>query len=112
MEQNRKAREKMATIPRDRAILSTRGILPFILRPAQSVDAYRGFSAKRPHYHYLVLERALPDIGPTVSPEEREEMGEVEKAISRCRPHAHDIYIDTHHLFFAKGDFMNCAYLK
>ena len=89
--QNRAVRAKVSTIGRDKIILATKGITPFILRPAKTIDVYKDFSEKRNFYHYIILE------------------GE-ENIISRCRPLANEIYIDNSELFFAVGNFENCVY--
>ena len=84
----------MASIPRNKAIVANREILPFIMLPDKNITCYESFETRKHYYHYLVLEPKR-----------------IEKnVLSRCRPLAKEIYIDNDRLFFARGDFENCVY--
>ena len=102
--QNEKIKNRVATISKNEIILSTGGIVPFILLPGKTIDHYKGYSARRQFYDYLILElNRSGDIYPA-TPED------VEGVLIRCRPLATEVHTDNNQLFFAKGNFENCVY--
>ncbi len=105
--QNQMVKNKIASIPRNEVILSTGGIVPFVMLPGKTIDHYMNKAAtKKEFYHYIILElNRSGDIYPA-APED------VEGVLARCRPLATEILIENRQLFFARGDFQDCVYEK
>ena len=102
--QNRKVKNRLTVIPGNEEILSTGGIIPFMMLPGKSINHYKGYSARKKFYNYLILElNHSGDIYPASSKD-------VQGVLTRCRPLADEIIIENDELFFAKGDFKNCVY--
>ena len=99
IKQNLEVKKKMTSITKDKTILSTGGIIPFILLPEMNIHHYRGYSAKKNNYDYIILERD-------------HSAQDIESVFLRCRPLASEIYIENHQLFFAQGNFQDCVYEK
>ena len=97
-------RKTVATIPEEKTILATGGVISFVLWPNKTVDHFMGRSEVKPLYDYLLLEvNNSGDIYPAKN-------DDVQRAVDRCRPLATEIMVDNEYYFFARGTLTNCAY--
>jgi hypothetical protein len=103
LEDSRKIKEVILKASPLSKILSTGGVIPFIMTPNRNINQLSGFSKKYKSYDYILLElNRSGDIYPS-------SQEQVSNVLKKCRPMAKEIIIENKYYFFAKGEFKNCA---
>jgi hypothetical protein len=87
------------SIPLDKRILATAGVVPQILRPKQLLYQPIDYLRILDYYDYLILEK---DSNGETWPLIAEEIASI---INKCRPHASEILLDNKYFIIMKGHF-------
>lgn len=101
-EANKKLKNVVEGIPKDKTILATGGVIPMLLTPHTKFYQAGYFSKQLPKYNYLILERN--GNGKTM-PLTKEF---IEKIIPKCRETAEEVLLDDEIFFVSRGSDIDC----